>query len=487
MSKEKVQQGLLPQWGKKELPAPPKFNFRNVTAVIGPGTIALSLSLGGGEWVLGPSAVVKYGVGLLWITLVAVILQVLLNMEFIRYTMYTGEPIFTGFMRTKPGPKFWGWFYPILGVLQVGWPAWALASASVLFAGIHKRLPVKEIPADTNMVVILGYVTFFLAITIVMVGGKIERTLEVFSWFVVSLIATFLIVVNIWLVPAKTWLSTFTGFFRFATIPKGADWILLGAFAAYSGAGGLGNCWLTNWIRDKGFGMSKTIGFIPTAIAGKKINIPQVGNIFTTNYENMSKWRKWWKYVLVDQGLVFGLGCLLGMYLPVLLAVGIIPPGTELKGLAIGSYQAAYLAKIGGQALWFLTLFVGFCILFGTQISIIDGFTRTVADIIWTASKKARNLKGGDIRYVYYSILIIFTVCGCIAIIFGNPYILLVIGANIGGAIFAISGIHVLIVNRRFLPKEVRPSLWREIAVILCVIFYSFFVIMVIGTYLKLW
>ena len=55
---------------------------------------------------------------------------------------------------------------------------------------------------------------------------------------------------------------------------------------------------------------------------------------------------------------------------------------------------------------------------------------------------------------------------------------LIVVGANIGALIFAISGIHVVITNRRFLPREIRPPLWREIAVFACVGFYGFFLVM---------
>ena len=28
-----------------------------------------------------------------------------------RYTIATGEPAFTGFMRTRPRATFWAWFY----------------------------------------------------------------------------------------------------------------------------------------------------------------------------------------------------------------------------------------------------------------------------------------------------------------------------------------------------------------------------------------
>ena len=78
---------------------------------IGPGAIMLGASIGGGEWLMGPTVTVKYGLSLLSIAVVAIFLQTQLNLELVRYTLYSGEPIFTGFMRTRPGPRFWGTIY----------------------------------------------------------------------------------------------------------------------------------------------------------------------------------------------------------------------------------------------------------------------------------------------------------------------------------------------------------------------------------------
>jgi Mn2+/Fe2+ NRAMP family transporter len=83
--------------------------LRNVLRTVGPGVIGLGIAIGSGEWLLGPSVVLKYGAALLWITTSAVLLQVLLNLEMGRYTLYTGEPHRHGLLRTWPGPAFWGW------------------------------------------------------------------------------------------------------------------------------------------------------------------------------------------------------------------------------------------------------------------------------------------------------------------------------------------------------------------------------------------
>src|SRR6185436_2097367 len=105
---------------------------------VGPGVIVLGASIGSGEFLLGPAAFVKYGLTLLWVALVGAFLQAVFNTELMRYTLATGEPAFTGFMRTRPRSTFWAWTYATLYVLQMGWPAWAGAAAGAvyyLFAG----------------------------------------------------------------------------------------------------------------------------------------------------------------------------------------------------------------------------------------------------------------------------------------------------------------------------------------------------------------
>jgi len=58
-----------------------------------------------------------------------------LNLEMVRYTLYTGEPITVGFMRLKPGKAFWGWLYTVIGFCERGLPdgPWARATALAAF------------------------------------------------------------------------------------------------------------------------------------------------------------------------------------------------------------------------------------------------------------------------------------------------------------------------------------------------------------------
>src|SRR6187401_787206 len=124
----------LAPWQKADLPEPPMPRGLSWIGVCGPGVIVLGLSIGSGEFLLGPAIFVKHGLTLLWVTLVAILLQTVFNTEVMRYTLATGEPVFTGFMRTRPSATAWAWFYAALYFLQIGWPAWAgTAAGPILF------------------------------------------------------------------------------------------------------------------------------------------------------------------------------------------------------------------------------------------------------------------------------------------------------------------------------------------------------------------
>src|ERR1051325_5652230 len=77
----------LDAWRRGELPPPPRPKGLEWFSAIGPGVIVLGVSIGSGEFLLGPAAFVKYGLSLLWVVGMAALLQTLLNLELMRYTM----------------------------------------------------------------------------------------------------------------------------------------------------------------------------------------------------------------------------------------------------------------------------------------------------------------------------------------------------------------------------------------------------------------
>ena len=206
----------------------------------------------------------------------------------------------------------------------------------------------------------------------------------------IAVLFLFLIAVNVSILQLAHWGRTFDGFFSLTVLPHQIERRLLGALAATAGSGGLGNLTVTNWVRDKGFGMGSKVGAIPSAVGGHRIQLSRVGTVFPATSENLVRWREWLRYVYADQIWVWALFCFLGMFLNVNLATAIVPHGTDLQGLAAGAYQAQYLSQIW-PGFWFLTLFNGFWILFKTQLGNTDILVRTITDAVWMAGGRARD------------------------------------------------------------------------------------------------
>jgi hypothetical protein len=446
--------------------------------VVGPGVIVLGASIGSGEYLLGPANFVRYGLTLLWVASVAVLLQTNFNTELMRYTMATGEPANTGFMRMRPHSTFWAVIYSLLYLFQVGWPGWAGAASGAFFFLATKRVAGAE---DASIVYAIGITTFLVCVAILLVGRRIERTLEILNWIlVIAIIGSFLVLALIFVAPS-TWVAAATGFFgfapstgRFMFMPPGADYFLIGAFAGFCGAGGVINITLSNWARDKGYGMGGVAGYIPAAVGGKKVNLAHSGFTFVSDEKSMERWRGWWRVVKVDQWIIYFFGALAGMGLPAVLYVTFLEPGSDIRGYGIAAALANAMAErlplAGG-----VVAFLGAWILFKTQLDVLEGMVRGVTDILWTGSKRIRNWRGGDVRAVYYTLLGVLVVWGMIALKLVQPIMLIQISANVAGLVFVIAGLQLLYVNTRLLPEHVRPGMWPRVGLVALVVFYGVF------------
>jgi hypothetical protein len=481
-------QDLAP-WTKADLPEPPMPRGLGWIGVCGPGVIVLGVSIGSGEFLLGPAMFVKHGLTLLWVTLVAVFFQTVFNTELMRYTVATGEPVVTGFMRTKPGKTFWSWFYALLFFLQIGWPAWAATAAGAIFFVFLGHLPVM--PQDELARYLIGVGTFLGCVLILLLGKRIARTLEVLNWVLIVCILGSFLVLGLIFVPASTWGAAAAGFVGFSPgtgsfsfLPDNLDILLLGALVGYSGGGGVLNITLSNWARDKGYGMGSRVGHIGGAASGTKSKLADTGFIFDADAENLRRWKGWWRIVRVDQWGIFFVGALAGMMLPALLYVTFVPQGTDMKDLEIAAVLASQVGQIVTPALGLLVAMLGAWILFKTQLDVVEGMVRSITDILWTGSRSVRRWRGGDVRAVYYLVLAVVVVWGIIAMKLQRPPSLLIIGANIAGVVFVIASIHLLYLNTRILPEALRPPLWRRLALVGMALFYAFFVVLVVRSFL---
>ena len=473
--------GLEP-WAHADLPEPPTPKGLGWLGVVGPGVIVLGASIGSGEFLLGPAVFVRHGLSLLWVTTVAVFLQTVFNTELMRYTIATGEPIYTGFMRTRPSSTAWAWFYATLHVLQMGWPAFAANAAGAIFFLTAKRIAG---PNDTGTVYLIGVGVFLLCVAILSVGRRIEHTLELLNWILVGCILTGFLILAAMFAGAGTWLAAIVGMVgydapngTFQFVPSGANFFLIGALVAYSGAGGVSNITLSNWARDKGYGMGSRVGYISAAVGGEQVRLAHSGFMFTQDAEGRRRWRGWWRVTRADQWGVFFCGALLGMLLPAVLYTTFLPRGADIRGLGISAALASAIGERSGPLLAGSIAFLGAWILFKTQLDTMEGMVRALTDMLWTGSRRIRSWRGGDVRAIYYVVLAAVAVWGVIALRLAQPIMLLQIAANIAGAIFVVSSLHLLYVNTRLLPPELRPPLWRRVTLVVMALFYATFVVL---------
>ncbi len=483
--------GDLPAWSVGDLPEPLEMSFRNIIRTIGPGAILLAGSIGGGEWIVGPLATVRYGTEILWVATVGIFLQMIFNLEAIRYTLYCGEPVVTGIMRLHPGSKFWGLFYVFVGFAQLATPAMALSCANVLLTAGMGRLPDAG-GGDRFPLMWISWGVLLLTVVLLQSGKSIEKVLERLSWGMVIFIFVFLLLANALFVPMSTSWKTLKGFFTpvfllwdldwtswsdwkstFGTrlIPPNMNWALLGVFAATAGSGGLGNLAISNWTRDKGLGMGRWMGSIGGALADSSSEVRPIGVRFLPTADNLRRWAIWWKYSLLDQSVLWAIGCVAGMYLNVNLAQAIVTPDNIPADNAAGAFQAAYMAEKLWSGFWVLALVNGFWILFSTQLGNTDCLTRVSADVLWAGFPQLRSMRTNRI-YLY--ILLALSVWGVGILAIGkSAFELFQYLGLIANPILAIGAVQILRVNTRFLPREIQPPLWRRVCLVACAVIYG--------------
>lgn len=497
----------IPAWEKADLPEPRPLSWRHWTRFIGPGIVMMGIQIGGGEWLLGPEVTARYGGGLMWIATVAIVLQVFYNIECGRYALYCGEPIFTGFMRTFPGPLFWMGFIFLLN-LSALIPGLSTHGASMAAALWLDRPPGEE---DRWLVTALAYV-FLLGVAIpVLLGGKVYNMLQVIMTAKVAIVLSFCLLVGVLCVSPENWWKIFSGFGRFGEVPTVVDghdatvnvfahlwsegtWpalalgniAVLGAFAGYAGGGGLSNATYSNFVRDKGWGMGSVVGAIPSAIGGHSVSLSHVGKTFTISAESLARWKGWWRYILVDQIYVWGPGCFMGMALPALLSLE-FAQHSELAGAKLewaqslitadGVRHAPQFSAGLAKGLWILTVIVGLFVMLPSQMSIVDDFSRRWTDILWSGSRRIQSsLRGGQVKRIYYTILggyVMWSfVCAFLFSQYGTPKLMTLVIANMNNLAIGLTAFHLLYINCTLLPRELRPRWYHRTALVVCGVFY---------------
>ena len=502
----------MPPWKIGELPEAPRLTLQSWTLLIGPGLVMGGAAIGGGEWMAGPLTTARYGGAILWLATLSILAQVVYNIEISRYTLYCGEPIFTGMFRLLPGPKFWLAMYLLLDFGSV-FPYLASAAATPIGAIIVGEIPRPdrsypllggEIESHT-LLQILKYVVFIVMLLPLIVGGKVYRSLKFLIGFKIVVVFGFLILVAVLYSSPSTWYEIITGFFSFGSVPvvssegSGASPIdnvfvslwegrgfpeidlsmiaVLGALAAISGSGGLTNTAISAYTRDQGWGMGKHVGALPSMIGGERLTLSHTGTVFRITHDSVKRFRNWYRFILRDQLVVWMPACFVGVALPCMLSVQFLPRNTVAEDWAAAGMTADGLRDAAGpewgQTFWVMILFCGFLVLAPNITTTADGVLRRWVDVCWTAVPRVRSWNPHRIRYLYFGALCGYAAFGLVSLTLWNPVQLLKWAGNIYNAALGFSCFHVLAVNLILLPRELRPNWIMRIGLVLGGLFFT--------------
>lgn len=444
--------------------------------VIGPSLIALGISIGSGEWISGPLVVSQSGfIGIGWVILVSAILQVFYNVELARFTIATGEVPAVAFGRTWPGFKLWSPLALLLFFAAFILGSWAVSAGQALFALFTGQPAVTA--AEVEATRLLGIGALLTTFVFVSIGRRIERTLELVQGIFVIFMLISLTIVTLTIVPFSYWSEAVASLVTLAPPPPGTDPSLLGQVVGFTAlAAGL-NFMFIGYYRDKGYGMGHRVGFLSGWFGGQPGTLSPVGKVFPANSLNAARWRRWFRYLLIEQWGVYFIGALIGMLMPSILT-GYLASTAQVAptNANITVYTAQELGKQYGPLLFSWALLMGFIILYTTQMIILELLTRNTTDVLYANSQRFRGWVRDDPRRFYYPFMLVLVVVIAIIIHLGDPIRLRTISGNLSNLAAMIFPLIMIYLNRQ-LPRPARAAWWSILVLVVYMLFFGFFFI----------
>ena len=157
---------------------------------------------------------------------------------------------------------------------------------------------------------------------------------------------------------------------------------------------------------------------------------------------------------------VWILASIMGMALPCMMSLEFIRnatvTGDRVAAMTAEGIALRYPSYAG--LFWILTLLCGFLVLAPGQVSVGDQIARRWTDMIWTASPRVKRLGQGEVRYLYYGILISLRDLGTVRALALARHSRSPRSAPCSGNVaLGVSSLQALYVNRRLLPPTLRP------------------------------
>lgn len=196
---------------------------------------------------------------------------------------------------------------------------------------------------------------------------------------------------------------------------------------------------------------------------------------FPSTPENETRWRRWYRLLMIDLWVVFFGGAVIGMLLPTILMAHVVSSSGEAPTTAnVPTFTAEHLGEQYGSGMFYLMLAVGVLVLFSTQLGIFEALVRNFTDASHATSPRLRRVLEGDPRKFYYPYMLVVLAVIAGALHLALPVELVRISANMSNFGALTFPFALMYLNSR-LPRAARPRPWHYVILVLNVVFFGFF------------
>jgi hypothetical protein len=438
-----------------KVPDPFPLTVAGLLAALGPQAINFGISVGGGETMLIPNLAAQGAVNLFWIMTVSTIVETVVVIECVKYSLVTGRSFFTGTRDLAPRGLFWPWTWAVLSILTFAWPFWlGGASAALLKA-----------TGGTQESTLFGINTYYLwcwgALLVVLAVFAFSKTVygtisKIFQWLmwinIIGIVITVAVTATFDDFRAVLW-----GYFNFglAQPDHPISWKYIAGL--YNQPGG-SLMWVSLWVLEAGWGMGRYTGkvtgvlrppeHVNTDILRWDYNDPvEVKKM--QGWVDIGKWSQiiWWSI----------LGAMLMTYLYATAGYAYFyKAGIVKSGLEIPIQIASIVGGIFGPIAFAVFLVFVFATLYDAGFAIIDTFVgRTVADAV-AVTPRMQNRR--PYRFYYFVVVMAVIAAGFYFVTVKEPYALWLFVATSAVLLRSIAAIQILYMNSRQLPDPFKPG-----------------------------
>lgn len=406
---------------------------KTLLQLVGPSLVLVALSISGGELLLWPELISKYGFFIMWLIPFTILMQYFVNLEIERYTIVTSKTALNGLITNYKPLKY---FFLIAIIISLAWPAWITTSGFLISY-------LLQLPGYSTQISIV-----LLGLTLLIWKNKksyevVEKLSKVSlaTIFVLCLIVIINLLINNDLLPY---------FSRVNFLPEASDSFSFASALAFGGVVGVLNLIQSNWVKNRKYGINE-------------LSDEEIEKVDLKSKISQQNYISWWKLIAREHFLLYYIGNIVGF-----LVIGTVALITLFDSHKTGAniliYQIEYINNILNPLGYFWGIAITIIFLMA-QITILEAAGGLTKDAL--TSQKSVN---------YFSR--VFGIFGIIILLLGlfftnlsQPAFLLRLSAIFSAATMIIYPPLLLILNSKFHELQ-RPKLINKLFVTLCSLFY---------------